>query len=148
MAVQTGNGATVTFGTTAVWSSTGLGSGAAGVKNYTSIGGLSPSRDDLETTDLQVVPSGDDASAYKTFVPGDTVDAGEITIQAFWEPDGGLPPILEAAETITVTYDDAGDATIAFSGYVKSFSISEAVNDQLLMVDITLKVAGAPTFTA
>lgn len=148
MAEQTGNGATLTFGTTAVWSSTGLGTAAAGIKNYTSIGGISPSRDDLEVTDLQDVPAGDDASVYKRFVPGDTVDGGEITVQGFWEPAGGLPPVLEAPETFTTTYADSGAATIAFTGYVKSFSISEAVNDQLLMIDMVIKVAGTPTFTA
>lgn len=147
MAVQSGNGTVIVFGTLAVWSSQGMGAAAAGLVNYTSIGGLSPSRDDLETTDLLTAPAGDDVTAYKTFVPGDTADGGEVTLQAFWEQAGGLPPVLETVETVTITYPDAGAATLAFSAYVKSFNISEAVNDQLFVVDIVLKVAGTPTFT-
>jgi hypothetical protein len=147
MAVQTGNGTVVVFGTTAVWSSQGMGAGAAGLVNYTSLGGLSVSRDELETTDLLTIPAGDDVSAYKTFVPADTVDPGEKSFQAFWEPAGGLPPVLEAPETITETYPDVGAATLAYPGHVKAFNISEAINDQLFVVDITIKLDGTPTFT-
>ncbi len=131
MAQITGKATTFAFGTTTTWT-----------PKYVSIGGLSPSREDLETTHLAT------SGNYKTFKPGDFVDGGEITTECFWEPENGLPPITAAAETITTTYADAGAATIVFSGYVKAFSILEAVNDALLRMSLTIKVAAAPVYTA
>ena len=109
MAQITGKGTTFGFGTTTTWT-----------PKYISIGGLSPSRQDLKTSHLAT------ADGYDTFKPGDLVDGGEITLEGFWEPENGLPPITAAAETMTATYPDSGAATIAFSGYVKSFTIGDA----------------------
>lgn len=131
MAQISGKGTTIGFGTTTTWS-----------PKYVSIGGVSPSRGDLETTHLAT------ANNYKTFKPEDFVDGGEITLDCFWEPENGFPPITAAAETITITYPDTGAATVAFSGYVKSFEVQEAVNDQLLRMTLTIKIAGPITYTA
>jgi len=131
MAQITGKGTTIGFGTTTTWS-----------PKYISIGGLSPSREDLKTTHLAT------ANNYETYKPGDFVEGGDVSLECFWEPENGLPPITAAAETITMTYADTGAATIVFSGYVKAFSIMEAVNDALLRMSLTLKVAAAPTYTA
>lgn len=131
MAQITGKGTTIGFGTTTTWA-----------PKYISIGGVSPSREDLKTTHLAT------ANNYDTFKPGDFVDGGEQTLECFWEPENGFPPITAAAETITLTYPDTGAATVAFSGYVKAFTVQEAVNETLLRMSITIKVAGPITYTA
>lgn len=131
MAQITGKGTTIGFGTTTTWS-----------PKYISIGGVSPSREDLKTTHLAT------ANNYETYKPGDFVEGGDVSLECFWEPENGFPPITAAAETITITYPDTGAATTAFSGYVKAFSILEAVNDALLRMSLTLKVAGPITYTA
>lgn len=135
MAQITGRGALIGFGTTTTWS-----------PKYTSIGGASPSREDLKTSHLATAATS--GVYWDTFKPGDMVDGGEITCEAFWEPENGFAPIGVAPETITITYPDTGAATVAFSGYVKAFTIGDAVLDSLLTVSITIKVAGAMTYTA
>lgn len=131
MAQITGKGTTLGFGTTTTWT-----------PKYISIGGASPSREDLKTTHLAT------ANNYDTFVPGAFVDGGEITAEGFWEPENGFPPITAVPETITITYADTGAATVAFSGYVKTFTIGDAAIDQLLQITTVIKVAGPITYTA
>jgi hypothetical protein len=135
MAQITGKGTLIGFGTTTGWS-----------PKYRSIGGLNATRPDLKTTHLATAAT--NSVYWDTFKPGDMVDGGEITCELFWEPENGLPPVGLAPETITITYPDTGAATIAFSGYVNGFNIGEAAVDELLMMTLTIKIAGAVTYTA
>ena len=69
MALQTGSGATIAFGT------------AGFTAKYTRIGGAELSREAIETTDLSVAPaSGATTGAYKTFVPDVLIDGGSLRV--------------------------------------------------------------------
>lgn len=136
MALQTGSGATIAFGT------------AGFTAKYTRIGGAELSREAIETTDLSVAPaSGATTGAYKTFVPDVLIDGGEFTCEFYWDPDStGEPPIdVLAAESITITYKSG--ATMSGSGFVTSYTSPEAEAGNLLSAEFTVKWAGAVSFT-
>ena len=74
MALKTGSGTTVTFGT------------AGFTAKYTRIGGAELSRESIETTDLSVASSGGTDGVYKTFVPDVLIDGGEFSCEFYWDP--------------------------------------------------------------
>lgn len=135
MAQITGRGATFGMGTTTTW-----------LPKYTSLGGPSPSMEDLKTSHLGTAVSAD-GNYWETYKPGSFVEGGEVTHEAFWEPENGHPPI-GVVQVMTLTLPDTGAATEVFSGYVKAFNILEIVNDALLRISITIKVAGVITYAA
>ena len=61
MALQTGNGVTIVFGTSGF------------TPNYTRIGGTEMSRESIETTHLGTTD-------YKTFVPDDLIDGASLAV--------------------------------------------------------------------
>lgn len=123
MAVQTGHGTTVGFGTTTGWT-----------PKYTSVAGPSASREVLRTSHLGT------ATAH-TKIPGDLVDFGQYTCEYFYEPaaTNAVPPIGAAAETITVT--NKGGVTEIFTGFVSGFDTAERVSDNLMRANLTIEVA-------
>lgn len=129
--IQTGHGATITFGTS--------GFTAA----FTEISGFDQAREVLDTTQLSTTD-------YRTKTPGDLVDAGEFTATFFYDADE-QPPITGAAETITITYPDSapgagGGATAAASGFVSSWSSPTLATDQLMSAELTITWADGPTW--
>lgn len=136
MALKTGSGTTVTFGT------------AGFTAKYTRIGGAELSRESIETTDLSVAPaSGATDGVYKTFVPDVLIDGGEFSCEFYWDPAAtGEPPIEKlAAESITITYESG--ATMSGSGFVTSYTSPEAEAGSLLSAEFTIKWAGTVSFT-
>lgn len=130
MAQKTGFGSTIGFGTTTAYA-----------PKKVSINGPGMSRDSLETSHLAT------SGGFKTFVPDDLVDGGDVQVEIFWDPLDTYPPISIAPETITITNNDTGAATEAFSGFVTNFEPQRGLG-ALMMATLTLKVAGAITFTA
>tara|TARA_Y100001963_G_C6766207_1_gene442382 strand:- start:1011 stop:1421 length:411 start_codon:yes stop_codon:yes gene_type:complete len=136
MALKTGSGTTVTFGTSGF------------TAKYTRIGGAELSRESIETTDLSIAPDASDTDGvYKTFVPDVLVDGGEFSCEFYWDPDAtGEPPIRKLApETITVTYKSG--ATMSGSGFVTSYTSPEAEAGSLLSAEFTVKWAGDVSFS-
>lgn len=129
MSQKTGFGTTIGFGTTTTYTPKKL-----------SMTGPSMQREALETSHFAT------AGGFKTFVADDLVDGGEVTLEVFFDPLDTYPPISAAPETITITNNDTGAATEAFSGFVTGFDTSRAMG-ALMMATVTLKVAGAITFT-
>lgn len=130
MAQKTGLGVTVGFGTTTTYA-----------PKISSVSGPGYSREALETSHLGT------AGGYKTFTPDDLIDGGELTLDVFWDALDTRPPISAAAETITLTHNDTGAATEAFSGFVTGFDKAISLG-ALMTATITIKIAGAVTFTA
>lgn len=130
--IQTGHGATITFGTSSFTGS------------ITAIGGFTTTREALDTSHLGT-------STYRTFTPGDLIDAGEFEVTLLYDADE-QPPISGAAETVTITLPDSnpasgGGATIAGSAFVTQFTTPEIATDQLLTASFTVKWAGTITYS-
>ncbi len=130
MAQKTGFGATLTFGTTTTYT-----------PKKRSISGPGMSREALETSHLATT------GGFKTFIPDDLVDGGEVTTDVFWDPLDGWPPIEAAPEVVTITHNDTGAATEIFTAFVSGFDKAMQLGE-LMMATVTLKVAGEVNFTA
>lgn len=145
MAIISGHGATLAFGT-----STGF------TPKYTSIGGFEMTRESLDTTHLGT-------QGARTKAPGDIWDIGPFTSSFFFEPaetatseDCSFLDLLfdtgttkaAAAETVTVTYNDptANTQSVSGSAFVTGAAIEDLATDTLLMASVTIQWAGWPTF--
>ena len=126
MALQTGNGVTIVFGTSGF------------TANYTRIGGTEMSRESIETTHLGT-------TNYKTFVPDDLIDGGEFSCEFYWDPAmTTFPPIDAVAETITITYVSC--ETLSGSGFLTSSSGPDAETGDLLSGEFSIKWTGQPSY--
>ena len=131
MTAYLGQGATITIDTVAVG-------------QILSIDGPTMERTMVDTTNLGT-------STLRTFIPG-FGDGGELTIEAqFDNDDAGQQDVLESfeagsatAEAIVITTSDSD--TFSFSPYVRSFSISQNM-DEVNRVTMVLKVSGNVTHT-
>lgn len=126
MALQTGNGVTIAFGTSGF------------TANYTRIGGTEMSREAIETTHLGTTD-------YKTFIPDALVDGGEFSCEFYWDPAmTTFPPISEDAETITITYTTG--ETLSGSGFLTSSTGPDAENGSILSGEFSIKWTGQPAY--
>lgn len=134
MSVGTGHLATIGFGTSTTF-----------VAAFTRIGGLSLSRPSIDTSDLST-------SSWRSFIPGDLVDGGEMECEFNFAHKQVVPPITAVAETITITLPEATSAgnppTIVFTGFVTGHTMPELMTDELMKATVTLKCSGQPVFTA
>ena len=125
-----GHGFTVVFGTSGY---------SAEVKSLTN---PSRVREAIETTHQ--------GSTTKDFVPGKTVDLGELQLTCKYDP--AQPDIIDDdPETITVTYPllsgESTAANIAYTGFVTNQGGSELSTDSEPTETLTIKIT-AFTFTA
>ena len=123
-----GNGVTIAFGTSSF---------TAEITNFTPPG---TSRESIGTSHAAT----EDA---KTFMPGDLVDNGELSLTIHFNPDLE-PPVDGPAETITITFPGGG-ATWVFSGFMTNYEPAGVATegDEKIEADITVKVSGAITVT-
>ena len=136
---DTGNGATITFGST----------GFSG--DIVSISGLEVSKEKIEITKL-----GD--TGRKRYIVDDLVDIGDVTVTAY--SDVGVPDInadyaANIDEVMTITYPVApggsGGATVVFGGRPVSVKTSDANMGEVLLVEFVIAGTGNSagfTFTA
>jgi hypothetical protein len=129
MAQKTGLGTTLVFGTTSAYTPKKI-----------SISGPSISREAHDKSHLG-------STGYKEYQPDDLIEGGEVQAECFWDPLDGYPPVGSAAETITITHNDSGSATEAFTGFVAGFDKAIGIG-ALMTATLTIKVAGTITFTA
>lgn len=120
MAIDTG------FGTTLTW---GTSSFEAELFELTPPGA---SRESIDTSHMST------ESGAKTFIEADLVDWGEATFSIAFDP-GEMPPIYAPPETITITFPDA--TTWAFSGFVTGYEPTVPMEDKMT-ADLTVKVTG------
>lgn len=78
----------------------------------------------------------------RQFTPGKLYDPGEIVLRLLFD-ETMTPPIVGAAETITVTFPSAN--TWAASGFLTQFETTGQVDD-LFEARATLKLSGNVTF--
>lgn len=142
MAIISGHGATLGFGTTTTFSPA-----------YTSIGGFEASRESLDTSHLGT-------GGARTKIGGDLFDVGPFSSSFFFDPQltattegNSVDDLLfdsgevSASETVTITYPGAGTGkTCAGSAHVTGFAIEELATDTLLMANITIQFDDWPTF--
>lgn len=85
------------------------------------------------------------SGSLKSFRAGALVDYGELEVTMHFRP-AVKPPLTNAAETVTVTFPDAGAATWAFSGFMIGFDLKNPLEDKAVAT-CRLKVAGDVTVT-
>lgn len=126
----------VATGLTIVFGTTGFAA------RIVSVDGPGASRPSIDTTHMAT-------SANRTFMPGDLVDQGEVTITVHHDPSL-TRPIATAAETVTITHPIPAGLTVAatwaFSAFCTGYSPSFAI-DELMQAQLTLKISGAVTIT-
>ena len=77
-----------------------------------------------------------------TFMPVDTYNSGTLTVDMQFATNVA-PPILGAAETITITWPDA--ETWACSGFMTGYDITAATKE-VMTATATIKFSGTITF--
>ena len=123
MAVGSGDGTTIAFGT----------SGFAA--ELLSVNGPNPTRAALPSTHLGT-------TSWKTFIAAALVDPGDISITIQYDPTVSIP-ISAVEETITV--DPAGSgSTLSFTGFLTSAGHSFEV-EAMMQADISIQITGAIT---
>lgn len=124
MANDIGTGTAIVFGTS------GFNAAITGVN----VDGVT--RPAIDTTHLGTTTA-------RTFVPGDLIDAGTISLDIQFDPELAIPA-KTAAETITITWPDT--STWAFSGFVTNYT-GEAGDEELMTGTVQIKVTGDITIT-
>jgi len=90
---------------------------------------------------------------HQTFIAGDLKNWGEIEIDVEYNTQLDYKTLLtsQAAENMTITFPLRGNAataaTCVFSAVLTAMSPTWP-KDDLLMVTMTFKVSGSPTYTA
>lgn len=106
----------------------------------------------IETTHMGTAAPGAGKIGNATFIPGDITNPGEIVVEVHFDPDK-TPPInpSDVAEVITITWPkvpaDASAAKWEGQGFVKSFDISDPLEDKMTAT-ITIQMTGNVTLTA
>ena len=140
MAVKSGHGSTLAFGTSTAFS-----------PGYVSIGGFEASRETLDTSTLAT-------TGARTKIEGDLFDVGAQTHPYLFDPAAlgaaeanGIDTLLfdtgdaAASETITITLN--GGATVAGSGHVSGFALDDLATDAIIAASITTQFNDWPVFT-
>ena len=141
MAIVSGHGATLAFGTTSTFT-----------PKYTSIGGFEASRESLDTSHLLT-------TGARTKTGGDLFDVGSFSAPFFFEPDEtatgedcAFDQIMftsgevKGSEAITITYPHPSlSPTVGGQAHVTAVAIEDLATDTLLVASITLQWDDWPT---
>lgn len=135
-AVDIGTGATIAFATGFFAQITDI--------NWSGI-----SRPAIDTSHMGISASGAGKFGEKTFMPGDLVDPGELTVEMHFNPITD-PPIGDATETMTLTFPtfsgDSTGTTYACDGFFTDWEFSVPLEDKMVAT-ATLKLSGNVTIT-
>lgn len=128
MAKDTGHGASITFGTSAL------------AYAWRKIGAVDQEGESVEDTDLS-------NATFKSYLPGDLPEPGEFEIEYCFNPKVDLPP-LGTAETITITAPladgQSAAADLEGSGFIrKRTAIPELTTNGLQIGKMTVAFSGA-----
>lgn len=143
MAIISGHGTTLAFGTTTAFA-----------PGYTTIGGFAATRESLDTSTLAT-------TGARTKIGGDLYEVGAFTSQFFFEPaltgaaeaqcvdtllfDTGN---VAASETVTITFNDptAQVQKVSGSAHVTGFALEDMTTNSLLVASVTVQWDDWPTF--
>ena len=80
---------------------------------------------------------------YRTFIPGDLIDGGELSFSVMLDPDNSPMPLSSAAEEFVVTFPTSltNGATLTFTGFLTEWSWTAPLEDKMT-ADITIKIDG------
>lgn len=133
------------FGTTITFATSGFTANIVGPIQWSGI-----ARTPHETSHMASALPGANQFGGRTFMPGDLVDPGTLTIPIHFNPNTNIP-IAGAVETITIAYPlVAGDATRAswaVSGFVTDVGTISIPLDGVMETTITVKMTGLATMT-
>lgn len=134
MAIGTGHGAAITFGTTSFTAA------------FTGITGAERTVEDIPDHDLSTTGS-------ETFRPSDLVNEGEFTCTFYCDSEDAYPAV-GTVETITVTFaqqtGETAAATDVGTGYIKRVKKADHATGEMMTGELTVKWDGktGPTYTA
>ena len=80
-------------------------------------------------------------STYRTFIPGDLIDNGQLQCTIEFDP-GQVPPIDQDASTVTITFRN--DETWEFSGFMTDYQPGSPMEERMT-ASCVIKVSGAIT---
>ena len=130
MALDTGNGTSITFGSSS-WSG-----------QFTSVRRAGETRPAIDSTNLATTTA-------RTFIAADLVDRGSLECDIQYDPDDP-PPTNSVAETITLTFPvpsgQSNGATIAGTGFITDHDLDIPEGD-IMTGSITIKWAADVTFS-
>ncbi len=136
-AVDVGHGTTLVFGTSGF------------TANIDSVTWDGIARTVVDTSHMGTTPAGANQFGNRTFIPGDLIDPGTLTLNVHFNPQTN-PPIGAVPETITVTWPlvtgDSTPANWSASGFVSQFTLTDPVDDKMTAV-LTVKLSGKVTMT-
>lgn len=104
--------------------------------NITSVG-ISQSREAIDATHLG-------STTVMDWIAASLYDSGEVTLGIHFDP-AMRPPIGANAETITITYTQASNALIKFTGFVTAWDADAPGPGQLMTGTVTIKSTSAIT---
>tara|TARA_Y100000593_G_C4310742_1_gene338217 strand:+ start:2255 stop:2632 length:378 start_codon:yes stop_codon:yes gene_type:complete len=122
----TGNGSSIT-----------LAGGAVGT--VTGLSGIGGTRDSIDTSNLAT-------TGGRTFIPGDLVDYGELSVEGHWN---GTAPQITGSSTGAYSISigtTAGAKTWAGSGFITSWQTDTPLDD-LVSFSLTIKATGTWTLS-
>ena len=123
-AVDIGTGASCVFGTSGI------------ALNWTSI--------DLGEQSLDIIPTDHlGTTGVKTIMPGDLINAGEVTLECQWDNENG-PVVSSTAETLTITFPQSASNTTSAATYAGTGVVSKVKYPTLGVEELQ---TGSLTFT-
>lgn len=114
---DTGNSATIVFGTSGF------------VAYYNKIGGTKQTREKLRDSHLGT-------TNYHTYMPSDLAEPGEFEAEFQYDPQS-QPPLLNAPETVTITYPVpsglTNGATLSGTGFLTERTSPDLANGEIMV---------------
>lgn len=114
------------------------------IADLTSIGEIGVESDEIDVTTL------DSSSGYKEYIAG-FKDAGEVSLEGIIKSETAMEAMLALAESQAIeewTIEAASGSTWVFDGFVKAFKEGEATVDGVRGFSGSIRVSGAPVYTA
>lgn len=114
------------------------------ISEINSIDGLSATAEDIDVTSL------DSTGGWREYIRGFR-DAGTVVLNMNWTRDNYITMLADFESDDSVNYqivfNDAGDTTIDFTGYVTELPITIPMDDKVTMT-VTIKVTGQPSVSS
>lgn len=136
--------ATKSLGTTLIKTKSGSEMEDLVIADLTSIGEVGVESDEIDVTTL------DSTGGYKEYIAG-FKDAGEVSLAGIIKSETAMEAMLALAESQEIeewTIRTPIGSTWVFNGFVKSFKEAEATVDGVRGFSGSIRVSGAPVYTA
>lgn len=136
--------ATKSLGTTIIKTKSGSETEDLVIADLTSIGEVGVESDEIDVTTL------DSTGGYKEYIAG-FKDAGEVSLAGIIKSETAMGAMLALAESQEIeewTIRTPIGSTWVFNGFVKSFKEAEATVDGVRGFSGSIRVSGAPVYTA